>query len=229
MSFKIENLAEAIREAKRKLRRENPNYARTFAEVEAEIERRVAEVVDERDSGGEVIPTVQYADIASGRVSEETKDKVRSRGACVIRQVFSSRQATEWDEELGKYVEINRLDEKLANAAEDKYFGTLASSKPQIYGIYWSKPQVLARQSESLTNTRIFLNNLWKSESGGQIHFNPNQVPVYADRIRRRPPGAASLGLSPHIDGGSVERWLEENFTKVYRHVFSGDWRKYDA
>ena len=30
--------------------------------------------------------------------------------------------------------------------AEDKYFGTLASAKPQIYGIYWSRPQVQARQ-----------------------------------------------------------------------------------
>ncbi len=56
-----------------------------------------------------------------------------------------------------------------------------------------------------------------------------NVVPVYADRIRRRPPGSASLGLSPHVDGGSVERWLDENFRKVYRHVFSGDWRAYNA
>jgi Protein of unknown function (DUF1479) len=30
-------------------------------------------------------------------------------------------------------------------------------------------------------------------------------------------------------DGGSVERWLEDNFRKVYRHVFTGSWRKYNA
>ena len=52
---------------------------------------------------------------------------------------------------------------------------------------------------------------------------------MYADRIRRRPPGSTSLGLSPHVDGGSVERWLEENFRRVYRHVFSGNWRDYNA
>jgi hypothetical protein len=51
---------------------------------------------------------------------------------------------------------------------------------------------------------------------------------VYADRLRRRPPGSASLGLSAHCDGGSVERWIDVNFRKVYRHVFSGDWRRYD-
>jgi hypothetical protein len=229
MSFQVENLAEAIREAKKNLRRKNPNYAKTFAEVEGEMKRRVAEVVEERNSGGAVIPIVPYADIASGRVPGAIQDKIRRRGACVIRQVFPSRQATEWNEELGEYVEVNSLDAKLASAAEDKYFGSLSASKPQIYGIYWSKPQVFARQSESLTNTRVFLNNLWKSESEGRVHFNPNHVPVYADRIRRRPSGAASLGLSPHVDGGSVERWLEENFTKVYRYPFSGDWRKYDA
>jgi hypothetical protein len=72
------------------------------------------------------------------------------------------------------------------------------------------------------------LNRLWRSESNGNQHFNAEQVPVYADRIRRRSPGSASLGLSPHVDGGSVERWLDNNFRDVYRHVFSGEWRKYD-
>jgi hypothetical protein len=67
------------------------------------------------------------------------------------------------------------------------------------------------------------------AESEGQKHFDPNQTPAYADRIRRRPPGSASLGLSPHVDGGSVERWLDENFRRVYRHVFSGNWRDYNA
>jgi hypothetical protein len=72
------------------------------------------------------------------------------------------------------------------------------------------------------------MNRLWRSEREGIRHFDPEQVPVYADRIRRRPPGSTSLGLSPHCDAGSVERWLDENYRKVYRHVFSGNWREYD-
>jgi hypothetical protein len=87
---------------------------------------------------------------------------------------------------------------------------------------------VLARQAESLTNARIFMNGLWLAESEGRRHFDPNQTPVYADRIRRRPPGSTSLGLSPHCDGGSVERWLGQNFRTVYRQVFSGKWRDYN-
>jgi len=228
MQFTIENLPEAVKSVKKTLRRELPSYLQVFREVEAEMRRKVDEIVKERDAGGAVIPILEYHEVASGAVSPESVGKVKARGACVVRKVFDPGQARSWDDEIGKYVEENRLDEKLAHAAEDKYFGTLSSAKPQIYGIYWSKPQVEARQSEALTKVRVFLNRLWKAESEGRRHFDPNEVPVYADRIRRRPPGSSSLGLSPHVDGGSVERWLDENFRQVYRHVFSGHWREYD-
>jgi Protein of unknown function (DUF1479) len=229
MSLVIEDLPEAIRTTKQQLRAALPGYREVFREVEAEMRRRVEEIVSEREAGRDVIPIVQYADIAAGQVSPELVKKIKARGACVVRETFSREQATAWDEEIADYVEKNNLDAKLANAAEDKYFGTLASAKPQIYGIYWSRPQVQARQSESLTNVRMFLNNLWLAESDGVRHFNPNETPAYADRIRRRPPGSASLGLSPHVDGGSIERWLDDNFRKVYRHVLAGNWRDYDA
>src|SRR5579862_8020957 len=230
MSLVIENLPETIRTTKKQLRAALPGYREAFREVEAEMRRRVEEIVSEREAGRDVIPIVQYADIAAGQVLPVLVNKIKARGACVVRETFSREQATAWDVEIADYyVEKNNLDAKLANAAEDKYFGTLASAKPQIYGIYWSRPQVQARQSESLTNVRMFLNNLWRAESEGVRHFNPNETPACADRIRRRPPGSASLGLSPHVDGGSIERWLDDNFRKVYRHVFAGNWQQYDA
>lgn len=229
MSLVIENLPEAIRTAKQQLRAAQPEYKEVFCEVEAEMLRRVEEIVEERESGKDVIPVVPYADIEAGAVSAELVARIRSRGSCVVRRTFSPEQATAWDEEVAAYVERNNLDARLAHAAEDKYFSTLSSAKPQIYGIYWSRPQVQARQSESLTRVRVFLNNLWKAESESVRYIDPNQVPAYADRIRRRPPGSASLGLSPHVDGGSVERWIDGNFRSVYRHVYSGNWRQYDA
>jgi Protein of unknown function (DUF1479) len=228
MAFVIDNLAEAIRSSKKVLRESVPNYAEVFRQVEAEMRRRVNVIVKERESGEPVIPIVHYSEVKEGAVPTELIAKIKDRGACVVRRTFAPEQAEAWDREIAHYVDENRLDAKLANAAEDKYFGTLASAKPQIYGVYWSRPQVQARQAESLTQVRIFLNKLWKPESEGQRHFNPDETPAYADRIRRRPPGSASLGLSPHVDGGSVERWLDENFRKVYRHVFSGNWENYD-
>src|ERR1700723_2994923 len=229
MAFVIDNLSEAIRNSKQALRKALPNHAEVFRQVEAEMRRRVNTIVKEREAGQEVIPIVQYSDVEAGAVPPELIAKIKDRGACVVRRTFAPEQAQAWDKEIARYVDENGLDGKLANAAEDKYFGMLASAKPQIYGIYWSRPQVEARQAESLTKVRIFLNRLWKAESEGQRHFNPDETPAYADRIRRRPPGSASLGLSPHVDGGSVERWLAENFRKVYGYVFSGDWKKYNA
>ena len=211
MAFVIENLPQEIRQSKKALRAALPNHAEVFRQVEAEMRRRVSTIVKERETGQEVIPIVRYSDVEAGIVPAELIARIKDRGACVVRRTFAPAQADAWDREIATYVEENGLDAKLANAAEDKYFGTLASAKPQIYGIYWSRPQVQARQAESLTRVRVFLNNLWLAESEGQRHFNPDQTPAYADRIRRRPPGSASLGLSPHVDGGSVERWLQRS------------------
>ncbi|MPW23809.1 DUF1479 family protein [Paraburkholderia sp. CNPSo 3157] len=228
MALVVNDLPAAIRQAKKELRERLPNYRQVFAEVEEAIVAEANRIAELRGRGESVIPEIQFSDIASQRVPQSQIDLVRARGACVIRNVFDRSLAESWDREIAEYVERNDLDKRLENRAEDKYFGQLASSKPQIYGIYWSKPQVMARQAESLTTSRVFLNRLWKSESEGRVHFDPDHVPVYADRLRRRPPGSESLGLSAHCDGGSVERWIEGNFHKVYRHVFDGNWRQYD-
>jgi Protein of unknown function (DUF1479) len=228
MALAINDLAAAIRQAKKELRTQLPNYREVFLEVEKAIIEEADKIAASRASGASVIPEIQFADVENQRVSKEAIDLVKTRGACVIRNVFDRSLVERWDREIGEYVEKNHLDKKLENRAEDKYFGQLASSKPQIYGVYWSKPQVLARESTELTTARVFLNRLWKTESEGRVHFDPEQVPVYADRLRRRPPGSESLGLSAHCDGGSVERWIEASFRKVYRHVFAGNWRQYD-
>ncbi len=224
----IEDLAGAIRSAKQQLRAALPNYHEIFLQVEADIQRQVTILQEEKKRGLSVIPEIHYADIEAGTVDPSLISSIKTRGACVIRGVFATEQARQWDEEIGHYLAENHLDDRLQYRAEDKYFGELASSKPQIYGVYWSQPQVEARQSTALTRARVFLNRLWLNESEGQHHFDPEQVPSYADRLRRRPPGSASLGLSAHCDGGSVERWLDENFRKVYRHVFSGNWQHYN-
>jgi hypothetical protein len=224
----IEDLPAAIRQAKRELREQLPNYREVFAEVEAAIGEEARRIAALRARGEPVIPEIDFRDIAEGRVSAAQIEELKARGACVIRNVFDPARVAQWDAEIAQYVERNDLDARLAHRAEDRYFGQLQSSRPQIYGIYWSRPQVLARESAELTTARVFLNRLWRSESEGRVHFDPERVPVYADRLRRRPPGSASLGLSAHCDGGSVERWIDANFRKVYRHVFAGDWRRYD-
>ena len=228
MPLIIDDLPEAIRTTKRALRAALPDYAQVFREVEGAIRQQVDAIHRDRNMQHDAIPVFDYKSIVSNDVDQRTVEQIKTRGACVVRRVFDPGQASDWNDEIAHYVERNNLDDKLAHRAEDKYFGSLSSSKPQIYGVYWSKPQVAARQSEPLTHTRVFLNCLWRAESEGRQHFDPQRVPAYADRVRRRPPGSESLGLSPHVDGGSVERWLDPNFRQVFRHVLSGNWRAYD-
>ncbi|MCK8585487.1 DUF1479 domain-containing protein [Yersinia ruckeri] len=229
VSLQIDDIPAAIKQVKRQLRQALPNYLEVFQDVEENIRQQVIVIRQSLAAGNNPIPQLCADDIINGRVTEQQKALIRQRGTCTIHGVFPQAKAEGWNQEIGDYLARNNFVERLKNAAEDNYFGTLVASKPQIYGIYWSKPQLEARQDQRMQAVQVFLNNLWLSESAGQQYFDANRVVTYADRTRRRPPQSSSLGLSPHVDGGSIERWLDENFRHVYRHVFSGDWQKYDA
>ncbi|WP_020672989.1 YbiU family protein [Amycolatopsis nigrescens] len=217
----------AIAEAKELLRGRLGDVAGVFAEVEAAMRAEVAEVVAEREAGREVFPVVRYADLADGRVPEATVAAIRRRGCAVVKGTFPRERAEAWDAELAAYLERNGFAENYRGLV-DGAFGGLSSGRPQIYPVYWSKPQIEARQDERMAVVRSFLNSFWRNESEGRTWFDPDRDTAYPDRIRRREPGSESLGLSAHTDSGSIERWLLPAYQKVFRHVFSGQWRDYD-
>lgn len=226
--LKIDNIPDAVRTIKHQLRRQLPHYREVFAELDDEMRRQIHALKDGQQRGEHPVPEVDANDILNHRVTEQQKNRIRQRGCCTVRGVFPHAQATQWNTDIGHYLDDNAFVEKLKNAAEDNYFGNLKQGKPQIYGVYWSQPQVQARQDARMQAVQVFLNSLWQTESAGEQHFDPTRIVSYADRIRRRPPHSGSLGLSPHVDGGSLERWLDENFRHVYRHVFSGNWQQYN-
>ena len=229
MSIDVAKLPELIKARKREIRLRIADISRTIGQVEADLRAEVEEIVARRARGEAVIPELDYRLIREGKVPEGIKAEIRRRGAAVVRNVFPRSQAEAWNEGIGDYLASNDYVTKAATRdAGDRYFTSLKSSRPQIFGIYWSKPQMEARQGMPLAETRAFLNRLWRYESGGHVHFDPDRECTYADRIRRREPGDASLGLSPHMDAGSVERWLDPAYAEVYRAVFSGDWRGYE-
>ena len=228
---KIEPSAEfasTIRETKDQLRQAIGDVKEAFAEAEEAMRREVAEVVRTRESGAvSAWPIVALKDILAGSVAAETVQAIERRGCAVVRATFPRAQAEGWDRDLGTYLESNHFFEAY-RYLDDGIFAGLAAQKPSIFPIYWSKPQVQARQHDNMMAVRSFLNGFWKHESEGKVWFDPTRDTGYPDRTRRREPGTTSKGLSAHTDSGSVERWLLPAYQRVFRRVFSGDWSSYD-
>lgn len=218
-------VADQIVAFKRSLAPRREALRRAFDEVKDQVRRAADTIREDLACGRPVVPELDYRDIKSGSVSEGTRQAIRRTGCAVVRGVFPVSVARAWFAELGAYLETNNYEEReIEKRSLDKYFSALNAGKPQIFNIYWSKPQVLARQDPKLAETRAFLDRLWTCAGA----FDPDKQCAYADRVRRRQPGDTTFGLSPHMDAGTVERWIDPGYQKVYESVFAGAWRRYD-
>lgn len=228
MTEKPLDIGNFIAAAKEELRQQT-DVEKAFARVRDAMRTAVDNVVDLQARSAAVVPELSYTAIANGSVSSSDIDSIKQRGCVIVREVFSRSQAEDWNSELGDYLDTNHyLDRAKEKAGLDDYFGDLKDAKPQIYGVYWSRPQVMARQAESMAATKRFLNRLWDIRAPAGPEFNPDLDYAYADRTRRRAPGDTTLGLSPHMDAGSYERWVDPAFQKIYGNIFAGKLEQYD-
>ncbi len=221
------DISAAIRETKAQLRARIGDVTGAFEQAEEAMRAEVAEIVAQRERGEEIWPVVRFSDIAAGTVPAETVEAVRKRGCAIVKGTFGRERAEAWDAELVSYLERNDFAGKY-KYVDDGIFGGLSASKPSIFPIYWSRPQMEARQDENMVAVRGFLNSFWKHESEGRVWFDPTRDTAYPDRVRRREPGTDSGGLSAHTDSGSIERWLLPAYQGVFRHVFDGNPAAYD-
>ena len=229
MDLLIDNIEQAIVDTKKQLTTNLPELKGIFQDLESDMKAEVSLIEDLVRDGKAVIPEVNYEAIQNDQVDETIVASIKHRGCAVIRSVFPKSQVEEWNNELVEYITANGYYEQCQGKAHlDQYFSGLQSGKPQVFGIYWSRPQMLARQDERMAKTKAWLNNLWGTKDNGSLGIDPDRECTYADRIRRREPGDNTFGLSPHTDAGSIERWIDKEYQKVYRHVFSGNWRDYD-
>src|ERR1700761_8457435 len=222
--------AVATKEIKVALRERIAASGRTVEEVVAALEDRLAVEVTEieaaRNRGEAVWPVIDYADIANGTVDPETRDLLHRRGCVVVRGQFGHDRARGWDRELVDYVDRNGFFEQYRGPGDD--FFASVGSKPEIYPVYWSRPQMEARQSDEMARVQAFLNGLWRHESDGVQWFDPARDSLYPDRIRRRPPGTTSAGLGSHLDPGTLALWMTRDYQRAFRHLFDGSAEQYD-
>ena len=125
-----------------------------------------------------IIPEIDYANIKNKSINDGIIALVKKRGCVVIRNVFEREKVIEWNYEIERYIdENNYYEDQKEKANLDQYFSDLKSGKPQIFGLYWSKPQIEARQSENMGIVKFWLNNLWTHE------FSNTKIFIYRERF----------------------------------------------
>ena len=223
----LNNIDEIIIQEKNNLKNKSKNYKENFLEIEKFITDEIIKIEELNKNNKNIIPEVKFDDLKLNL--KDLISEVKKKGCVVIRDVFDDNLITQMNKDLEQYIEENNYYEDQKKKADiDKYFSDLKSGKPQIFGLYWSKPQVNIRQSIELDVVKKWLNQLWIYKQNNESIFDPNHELVYADRVRRREPGDSTLGLSPHCDAGSVERWIDKGYQEVYEKIFADNFKEYD-
>lgn len=135
----------------------------------------------------------------------------------VIRGVLSRSHALELKQRAREYVSANK----------DRVKG-FPVDNPAVYELYWTPSQVEARGNINTLQAQRFLQKLWHS-SDPNTQISTTYPLSYADRFRIRDPGDAKFALGPHVDGGSLERWEDPEYSRVYSKILEGSWEDYDA
>ncbi|KAJ3781462.1 hypothetical protein GGU10DRAFT_366649 [Lentinula aff. detonsa] len=186
-------------------------WKEVLAELETETER-IASL------GAKVIPRISYEELRAG-LSKDVIAKVKQTGVVLVTSAVSKEEALAWKESIWQYIRSN------GNLVRG-----FPSDDPQIYELYNTQAQTLARTHPAILETQRTLLSLWHtSDTSTQINLH---TPIsYFDRLRIRKPGDTSFTLGPHIDGGSIERWEDPNFRECWNKILEGNssWREHDS
>ncbi|KAF8886069.1 hypothetical protein CPB84DRAFT_1750031 [Gymnopilus junonius] len=163
-----------------------------------------------KEEGSNYIPQVNFADLHN--LTSEDIDKIKKRGAVVIKDVVPDEEAVKWKE----------ASERIRIPENDK----------QFFLLYWTRPQVQARSHPNVLAATVFLNNLYSAKAQGDATslagVDLNVPLTYADRFRIRKPGLSWEFHPPHVDGGGIERWEDSNFRQCFEDILRGNWRNHN-
>ncbi|KAJ7220279.1 hypothetical protein GGX14DRAFT_434027, partial [Mycena pura] len=202
-------------EIKRAIAATSPNFeqniTKAWGEVLAELDKVTKTIAQE---GSSYIPQVAFKDL--NNLSEAQIANIKRKGTVVIKDVVDDDQARAWKAGLEEFIKANPQAE-----------GFPEDSK-QFFHLYWTKSQLQARAHPNMLATSAWLNNLYRATDGQKYGVDMGTPLSYADRFRIRKPGFHCELLPPHIDGGTIERWEDENFRSCFADILSGEWAKHD-
>ncbi|KAL2674064.1 hypothetical protein Neosp_012510 [[Neocosmospora] mangrovei] len=210
---KAEPLPERFRDLKANLTAGfEEQIQRSWDDLVEVLKVRTEEVAKKRES---IIPQIQFSDIQTNNVSSASIDAVRRTGVAVIRGVMPTDTTEALLSDVRQYFSKHAF----------KGFPSDADQKV-VYESYWSPSQVKARSHPNMLATQSWMNQFYHADADQKIDLS---TPLsYCDRVQIRPPGDKQFALSPHVDGGGVERWEDKAYNHVYRKIFQGKWHEYD-
>ncbi|KAG5363765.1 hypothetical protein CJU89_2949 [Yarrowia sp. B02] len=180
----------------------------------AQLEKSWKWVLEQlKNSEAEDIPDLKMADVAAGKVSQQTIERAKKAGCFVVRGVVEPSEARDLNQSLQTYIADNK----------DTISGWPVE-EPHIKQLYWTEAQVRLRAHKNHLVLQKWLNELW--EDGQESEMTTPLT--YADALRSMPAGATYPALGPHIDAGSLSRWTDDSYRDFYDAVFSGEPEKLD-
>ncbi|KIX10447.1 uncharacterized protein Z518_01530 [Rhinocladiella mackenziei CBS 650.93] len=174
------------------------------------------EIGEIRSEGSNIIPSIEYRDVVAGTVPRPKLDAVRHRGTAVIRNVLPKEEALDLKQRVEEYIAANKSKVR-----------AFPPDDPAVYELYWTPSQVHARAHPNMLTAQSFLASFWHS-SDPSSEISTTYPLSYADRFRIRQPGDSKFALGPHTDGGSLERWEDPEYSRVYQSILKGKWEDYD-
>ncbi|KAF3388727.1 putative protein YbiU [Penicillium rolfsii] len=165
------------------------------------------------EKGNKVIPVYDTAKILANGFSCAQKNEIKRVGAFLCRATVPEEKTEKLYANLKQFVADNKGSIK-----------GWPEESPSMLILYNSPTQNALRSHSNHLKLQRKLNDLWHDST----HMTTSEPLMYLDGVRDRAPGQPFLGLGPHIDAGSLSRWADPAYRKVYESIFSGSPEQFD-
>ena len=166
--------------------------------------------------GNTIIPTFDTTRILTNGFSDFDQAEIKRIGAFVCRATIPEDEADMLYKDMSEYVANNKASIR-----------SWPAESPSMLVLYNSPTQNTIRSHPNHLNLQHKLNQLWHGYDATK-GTSPEPV-VYFDGLRDRAPGQPFLGLGPHIDAGSLCRWADSKYRRVYESIFCGRPEAHDS